>query len=307
MRPPSNALARLARQLLRGYVRYAPAAAGKAYLAGRLLGRYRSVPENQVVRTRSGHRFVLVTDDLLQGYLYLFGVWEPHLSDWVRRTLRPGDTFIDVGAYIGYYTVLAARVVGEGGQVVAIDAAPEYAATVEANLRLNGCANVRVVTSAVSDGTYPLPFYRPHQFNRGHTTSVPHRPASTPLFTTGSRPLPDLLTDTELRRARLLKVDVEGAEYAAVRGLAPALARMRADVELVVEINPDLLAQQGHSAAELVDLLLGYGFHAYRIPNDYCVSGYVPRRPPVPPRRWRWPVTELGDYVFSRRDLETLP
>src|SRR6266545_4932566 len=76
--------------------------------------------------TDSGHeagvRLLVETDDLIQGYIYLFGVWEPNITDWIRRTLLPGDTFVDVGSNIGYYSTLAARLVGSAGSVVAIDA-----------------------------------------------------------------------------------------------------------------------------------------------------------------------------------------
>lgn len=65
------------------------------------------------------------TQDLIQRYLYLFGAWEPHLTGWLRRRLRPGDGFVDVGANIGVFSVLAARLVGESGRVVAIEASAD--------------------------------------------------------------------------------------------------------------------------------------------------------------------------------------
>jgi FkbM family methyltransferase len=292
--------------LLRGYVRYAPGSAGKAMLAQRLVTRFRSHPDTKVTRTRWGPRLRVTIDDLLQGYLYLFGLWEPNISHWVRRTLQPGDTFVDVGANIGYFTVLASDRVAAHGGVVAIEASPAFTEAMRANVALNGCGNVRIVNAAVSDGCRPMAFYQPYPYNRGNTTSVGIESSRRPLFTIESTTLPDVLNEAELRRARLVKIDVEGAEYATICGLVPVLSRMREDVELIVEINPDLLVVQGTSAAELVDLLASHGFHAYRVANGYCVPDYVPRRPPSPPQRWRSPVTELSDFVFSRKDAESL-
>lgn len=57
-------------------------------------------------------------------YVYLFGTWEPDLAAFMRRRLRPGDTFIDVGANIGCLSALASRLVGPHGIVVAIEPAP---------------------------------------------------------------------------------------------------------------------------------------------------------------------------------------
>lgn len=297
---------RLLDPLLRSYVRYAPTTAGRAVLARRLLSRFRSEPDTKLARTRSGPRFRTATDDLLQVYLYLFGVWEPNLTHWVRRTLRPGDTFVDVGANIGYFAVLAGRLLAGRGRVVAIEASPEFTRALQANVALNRCANIRVVNVAASDGPGKVQFFQPNRYNRGNTTSVRMAAESSPLFTIDSRALPEILTPAELTGARLVKIDVEGAEYAVIRGLLPALSDMRDEAELIVEINPELLAVQGTSAAELVDLLRSHGFHPYRIANGYCISDYVPRRSPSPPVRWTAPVGELSDFVFSRRDVPSL-
>jgi FkbM family methyltransferase len=301
-----TALSCLVRPSLRCYVRYAPTGLGKAGSAQRLLAGFRSFPETKVARTRSNARFRAITDDILQGYLYLFGVWEPNITRWVRQTLRPGDTFIDVGANIGYYTVLASRLVARDGHVVAIEASPDFTKAITENLSLNNCANVRLVNVAVSDHSSLLPFYQPSPYNRGNTTSVRVEPTARPRFTVESKALPEILTPHELRRARLVKIDVEGSEYAVVRGLIPALSRMREDAELIVEISPDLLAAQGDTADGLVGLLAYHGFNAYHVPNGYCISDYLSRESPSLPRRWGSPVTELSDFVFSRRDVESL-
>lgn len=306
MRLWNAALPGLARRLLRCYVRYVPVSAGKPALARRLLAAFRSSPEAKNARTRQGARFRTVTDDVLQGYLYLFGIWEPNITHWVTRTLRPGDTFIDVGANIGYFTVLASRLVARHGHVVAIEASPDFTKAIRGNLALNNCGNVRLVNAAVSDRSGLVPFYQPSPYNRGNTTSVFTGAGMSPRFTIGSKPLPELLTEHELSRARLVKIDVEGSEYAVMRGLLPALSRMRDDAELIIEISPDLLTAQGETAGGLVGLLASYGFNAYRIANGYCIPDYLLRQPPSPPRRWRSPVTELSDFVFSRRDVDSL-
>jgi len=299
-------LSRLVCPPLRCYVRYAPLARGKVVLARWLLAAYRSFPETRVARARPGARFRTVTDDVVQGYLYLFGIWEPNITDWVRRTLRPGDTFIDIGANIGYFTVLASRLVTSCGHVVAIEASPDFATAARANLLLNNCTNVRLVNIAASDHSGIITFYQPCQYNRGNTTSVPVGRGAQPRFSIHSKALHEILTRSELGHARLVKVDAEGSEYAVLRGLMPALSLMREDAELIVEINPNLLATQGETAAELVGMLQGHGFNLYRVDNSYCIPDYISRKPPTPPRRWRLPVTEMGDFIFSRRDAESL-
>ncbi|MEV8547008.1 FkbM family methyltransferase [Streptomyces sp. NPDC051572] len=292
---------------LRGYVRYAPGSLGKPWLAGRLLNeQLRQHPLTARARSRDGAAFPVVTSDVIQRYLWLFGVWEPHLTAFISRRLASGDTFIDVGANIGYYSVLASRLVGASGRVVAVEASPAFHRALTANALAAGCGNVRAVNTAVSDTAGRLTFYLERSTNLGGTTTVrPHTVESS--FEADALPLPRIVTDTELTAARLIKIDVEGAEAAAVRGLAPALHRLRADAELVIEVTPRLLAKQGQTADDVLGPLKEHGFHVYQLANDYDPASYpAALRKPVPPVRWRGPVTEMTDLVLSRIDAEQL-
>ena len=292
---------------LRGYVRHAPGSLGKPWLAGRLLNeQLRQHPLAATARTLDGAVFPVVTSDVIQRYLYLFGVWEPHLTSFISRRLTPGDTFIDVGANIGYYSVLASRTVGAAGQVVAVEASPDFHQTLTANALANECRNVRAVNSAVSDTRGRLTFYLERSTNLGGTTAVrPHIIESS--FETDAAPLPQLLTEAVLTTARLIKIDVEGGEAAAVRGLAPVLHRLRPDAELVIEVTPRLLAKQGQTPDSVLGPLREHGFHVYRLANDYDPASYpAALRCPAAPVRWRRPVTEMSDLVFSRTDAEGL-
>src|SRR5207249_2412898 len=101
---------------------------------------------------------------------YYFGMWEPHISRWIDERLSPGDTFIDVGANIGYYSLLAARRVGPTGSVVAIEPSPKTFRALEANLAQNRLKNVRTVNAAVSDRQATVPLYHGPDTHGGLTT-----------------------------------------------------------------------------------------------------------------------------------------
>src|SRR6476619_7171728 len=79
---------------------------------------------NTETRTERGGRIFVSGQDVIQRYIYSFGVWEPALTNFVKTRLRAGDTFIDVGANIGYYALLASGLVGASGTVVSIEASP---------------------------------------------------------------------------------------------------------------------------------------------------------------------------------------
>src|SRR4029450_8092682 len=88
-----------------------------------------------------GSRMIVNTDDLIGRVLAIAGVWEPNVTAAFRRTLAPGDVCLDIGAHIGYYTLLAARLVGPEGHVHAFEPAPASFRRLRANRQLNRLHN----------------------------------------------------------------------------------------------------------------------------------------------------------------------
>lgn len=307
--PISGAVSEALVTLGRRYVREAPGSFGKALLATRFLNAHlREHPRRRVVETRSGARFAVDTQDLIQRYLYLFGVWEPHMTNFLQSRLRPGDGFVDVGANIGVFSVLASQLVGDTGQVVAIEASPVFHRRLLQEARLNDCGNLRAVNSAVSDSRQKLTFVLASSRNMGANSIVPYDGPAESTFEIEALPLPELLDPSEIANARVIKIDVEGAEGKVVRGLAPMLDKLRPDAEISVEVTPDRMAQLGDSADELMKTMTGAGFHVYRMENSYAPGSYPPalREAPRAPVRWRGPLLGESDLIFSRQDVEAL-
>jgi FkbM family methyltransferase len=304
--PTTEALVTLGR----GYVRSAPGTYGKAQLAGRWLNPHlRDQPRHRMTETAIGARFAVDTQDLIQRYLYLFGVWEPRMTQWLKRRLGPGDTFVDVGANIGYFSVLASQLVGPSGRVVAIEASEAFNQRLAQNARLNGCANIRAAHTAVSDKRQTLTFILASSANMGANSIVPYDGPAESTFDIEAYPLPDVLEADEIATARVIKVDVEGAEGSVVRGMAPLLDRLRPDAEITVEVTPERMEQLGDSVEELLDTMRGAGFNVYRLANEYAAASYpnALRGAAAVPVQWRGPVTGESDLIFSRIDAETLP
>src|SRR5205823_8966527 len=109
------------------------------------------------------------TRDTIQQYIYYFGVWEPHLTRWIVRRLVCGDAFIDVGANVGYYSLLASKLVGTSGSVVAIEASPATFKILQSNLALNQVRNVRAMNVAVYHSKTAMKVFRGSEYDVGHT------------------------------------------------------------------------------------------------------------------------------------------
>jgi FkbM family methyltransferase len=245
------------------------------------------------------------TEDFVQRYVYYFGVWEPNLSAFISRSVQSGDTFVDVGANVGYFTLLAAHIVGDTGSVIALEPEPRIRALMQRNLDLNRVASVRVVAEAATDQDRNLvvEFAGEHDMGRTQTRAAE---AAASGITIRGRALHDLMHPVERERVRLVKIDVEGAELDALRGMHLEREDYRKDMEIVVEVAPNRLHERGQSAAALLAEMADYGYHAYALANDYRARAYLHRSRIEVPRRIRAPLREQTDVVFSRREADVL-
>ena len=116
----------------------------EARLAGLPADRYPYGPlyfgdHTALVATRWGAKMLVDTRDaMVTPWLVLDGLWESHVTDWLQQTLQPGQVFVDVGANIGYFTLLGGMLVGPQGTVVAIEAHPRLAELLQRNVIING-------------------------------------------------------------------------------------------------------------------------------------------------------------------------
>lgn len=142
----------------------------------------------------------------------------------VKDRLQKGNVFIDAGANIGFYTILASRIVGDSGRVLAIEMMPDTASILRQHLVLNQTTNVTVIEKALSDTTGQTITARVHKGHYGQASiaGVIHGDARAVSVSTIT--LSQVLD--ELTRVSLMKMDLEGAEYMALRGAGDALARV---------------------------------------------------------------------------------
>ncbi len=162
-------------------------------------------------------------NDLVIGeHLARHRTWEPDVTRAVRRLLREGDTFVDVGANIGYFTLLGARQVGPTGRVVAIEPAPHNFQLLQKSVARNGLHQIEAHQVAVGASTGRAQMALPDRANGGSYALVGQ--ASTGTFEVQLRPLDDLIAG---RRVDLVKIDVEGAEEQALAGMGQILKTSR--------------------------------------------------------------------------------
>jgi len=296
---------------LRTYFRYGPRRFGKKVLWKYIAAHLWWLESRATAQTEFGSTLRLDAHDLVGRYIYYFGVWEPNLTSWITERLLPGDGFIDVGANIGYYSLLASRLVGDCGKVVAVEALPQIFGTLTDNLKANCADNVRPVNMAVWDKEERLRIFTEPQSPSGTTTLMEQWADRWELAAScevPAAPLPSILKKEEIKSARLIKIDVEGAEWHVIAGMAPLMSACRDDLEVIVEIAPKMLEAEGKTCQDLLDIFKSWGFFPYRIENDYSAEAYfnhaVPRRPE---RTENISTTrEQTDIIFSRVNASSL-
>lgn len=297
-------LRRHAARLNRRVVRHWPAALG-GELAHRALHKFSRRPGVRLDGEATwGGRFRCDLHDFVASRIYYFGVWEPNLTRLLTRRLAPGDVFVDVGANMGYFSVLASRLVGASGRVVAFEASPAIHRLLAEDLALNGARNVRALNVAVSDRPGTLALYAGPADNRGATSLHAERGGRYEADVRAA-PLLELLEPEERAGLRLLKIDVEGAELPILLDLLDHLAEYPERMEVVVEVAPDEMREAGVPLETLVARFAAHGFHWYVLENHHDPRAYFDATPRPPVRGTVLP-TYRTDLVFSREDAASL-
>jgi FkbM family methyltransferase len=260
---------------------------------------YKSFVHTSISSTYFGASVNCDLRDLLGGFIYHFGIWEPHISYVIQSRLRPGDLFCDIGANIGYYSLLGSRAVGVSGSVVAVEPSPDLFSKLKANLAQNGCTNVRVVNVAISDRLGELTLYRGPEYNAGAATTVPNRGFRRECEV-AALPVEQVLTSEERRRLRLIKIDVEGAEGPILRHFLDTLDLYSDKIEVIVELSDKDYIDSSITQNVIVRDFASAGFNAYAIPNAYTADIYLDFDGPISPVPVTGPLTEQTDVLFSK-------
>jgi FkbM family methyltransferase len=206
----------------------------------------------------AGSLFRLDLSDHIQWNVYC-GLYESRETSWVAQHLRAGMTFVDVGANIGYYTALAASLVGAGGRVFAFEPSPYAAQRLNVLKKENSLSNVTVFESGVSDtiGETTLHLQRGSSNHSPTMVPIPNCEAVTVPLTTLDR----FARENGLSQIDLLKVDVEGYEHHVLRGARDLLSRGSIKA-LLCEFNTYWLQGAKTTASQIEVLLASAGFTA---------------------------------------------
>jgi len=196
-------------------------------------------------------------DDLFK-IISLKGVWEEAETQFVKETIKEGEIVLDVGAHIGYYTLLFSKLVSSKGKVFAFEPSPKNFSLLKKNVEINGYQNVELINKAVSDKTGKTKLFLSEK-NSGDNR----------IFDDGENPrslditeitLDDFFKDNKYQNLiSLIKMDIQGAEGKAIMGMKNLLIKNK-KLKLITEFWPYGLVKSGTNPNQLLLELSNLGF-----------------------------------------------
>jgi FkbM family methyltransferase len=193
--------------------------------------------------------------------LYSYGCLDYFDESAIRRMLRPGSTCLDIGAHIGYYSLLMSKWVGPNGRVVSYEPVPYTHSFLTRNLERNGATNVQPQHAAVGS----------HQGTVRMSAAAGQRLGWSSVSDAGDLEVRCTTIDSEAARLNLehldfIKMDVEGYELQALSGAELTIQRFRP--KIMFEVNSRALHQHGMSPAALQEFFWSRNYELFRASPD---------------------------------------
>ncbi|MBN1133285.1 MAG: FkbM family methyltransferase [Bacteroidales bacterium] len=202
-------------------------------------------------------------DDWIQQQIFFFGIYDQAGIRFLKKNLKPDDTFIDAGANIGIYSLSASAILKKetGGRIYAFEPVGELFAQLQKNILLNGADGITPVKAALYNENTKIDLYRSGRENLGMSSILHHDHESGTIETVEAVRLDDFIEQNRIKRVNLLKLDIEGAELYALKGMSGCLRTFRP--VLLVEINDNILEGKSVSTSETFTFLTCLGYAPY--------------------------------------------
>jgi FkbM family methyltransferase len=202
-------------------------------------------------------------DDFVQRHIAIFGIWEPTLTKYLLTKGQVDGSFVDIGANVGYFSLLAAKIFTN---VISFEPSPSIFQSLQQNIKANELDNIKAFKIAISDHERIAPFYRSERSNSGNS-SLSQGAGKVLEDYVRCAPLRAILGDEDWSKVCFVKIDVEGHELEVLRSLLDSPAPLRNDIEIVVQMDSN--------SETLFCTLREAGFCAFDLRSKYTLDAYL--------------------------------
>lgn len=251
------------------------------YQLANALGRFAGAPFlASLPGDLGGFRFACDLHDTISREVCFTGRYEPQETQLVQRLLGPGMVVVDVGANWGYFTLVCAHLVGPTGRVIALEPHPRLASMLSANIAadlvLSKVVDACRVAAGVASASKAFVGFDERDGNWGVSRAA--LGAEVPDFESRTVALDWFLDERQTKRIDLVKIDIEGAEADAVRGMAAGVEQHRYRYVLL-ECHPAELARMGTSVEQCLAPFRRAGYRGWHIDHSAEMHRRAARRP----------------------------
>jgi FkbM family methyltransferase len=220
-------------------------------------------PSGLVLVNVQGIKMYVDTKDTgVAPFLLQWGVYEKEETNLFKKLVKKGMTVVDVGANIGYYTLLAARLTGDDGRVFAFEPDPQNFALLSKNVALNGCENVVAVQKAISNESERAKLFLDKTNLGAHSLSEANVQIDNTI-TVDVTSLDDFFKNSNCK-IDVIKMDVQGLEVKVLEGMVDTIDANE-NLVILTELWPLGLKNAGSSAEVFLEKLAEGGFTLYRV------------------------------------------
>jgi FkbM family methyltransferase len=203
--------------------------------------------------------------------LMYHGIYEVDIVSALKKHLHEGDTFVDVGANIGYLSAVAAGLVGKPGQVHCFEPVPVYHSKLQSFAKANSSHTIIANQCALGENTSTATINVTNLANIGWNTLVPGMMSKDTVKQTIEVPVQRLdhyIRDKGLRQITMIKVDTEGFEFPVLKGLSEYLNNSNNRPVFMVEVAPSAYPLLGVTLLQLKEYMSQFGYRAHAVHRD---------------------------------------
>lgn len=228
----------------------------------------------EICVAKDGIAFIAQPAVPLGWHIAFFGTYEPELREIFRSVLPVGGVAVDVGANVGWHTLLMAKLVGKSGRVIAAEANPSVRMRLVENLSINRFRNTDVIPYAISDIQGTVEFFGPEAGDAssgdGHVVINAATNEQFSLLRVETRPIDILDAIAQIQRLDLIKIDVEGYEWPVLLGAEQTIKKFRPHI--IFEFNLDYISRGAGTIQLFTEFFQRHRYRLFAIGRNWAYA-----------------------------------
>lgn len=211
----------------------------------------------------SGTRINLDLEDWIQKQIYFFGHYEVEKAETLfwKSLIKDNDIILDIGANIGYYSLMASKRI-KSGKIYAFEPVKQTYAKLIKNIELNNFQNIVPVNKAVSNKEDIIEIYVADNKNTGTSSITNHAHFSGEKQPVVAIPIDSFVRENKIPKVDIIKIDVEGAESLVIEGMQETLIKF--NPYILIELIDERLKAAGSSLILIYDFLEKLGYSPFQ-------------------------------------------